>query len=417
MINVRLKYDKITVKSDNDNMSGSTEVVQTKADKDRILLVKQINTTLKDDLKIRVRIGIDRNSIYLQYNDGTKQKKISPPSVSLSTKGIHRAGDLAKVIDNALRSGLYSDSWLKRVIYGIEPDKPKDIAVGTIKTEFGEKWLNSRKADKNSSDRQKNSTLTNYLMVLNNAIKISKAKNKDVFNEETIYLLLNAYEHGNMRHRLVTVIKLIVKLFKLQVNVEYDNRKVKTVKKRIIKTDEEIVKTFESLSEISQTSKRMIDSSLYYQWCYGMIATYGLRAHELQAIDWTLSFKPETDNWLFIRGEKIEGTKTGDREIVPLLPEWVELFDLANMPVNTSKSKSLKALTSLIDGFFKRRKIGEPYDLRHAYGIRSKGFMTVVDAAYCMGHSVEVHTRIYHSHESFDSKLASVRESMKQRWR
>jgi integrase len=377
-------------------------------------LIKQINIHLKRDFRTKTRIGLDRNSVYIQYNDGLKQRKISPPSVSLSNAGIYRARDLAIQIDNALRTGLYSDSWVKSAIYGVKPEKPKEITLGQVKTDLKRLWLEDR-ANDSKSDRQKNATFHVYQLVFNNAVKIAKLKDSELVNEVSVNRLLSSYEHNHSRLKLITVTKLIIKLFKLGLNVDFDIRRPKAAKKRDIKMDDKIAETFESLSEISQASKRQINASIYYQWVYGILATYGLRPHEIQAIDWEKSFKPETDNWLFIREEITEGTKTGSREIAPLLPEWVELFDLRNKPENPSKAESFKQLTALIDSWFKSKGIGKPYDLRHAYGIRSKRFLSVIDAAYCMGHSVEVHTRIYHSHENLESKLFSVREGLRQR--
>lgn len=399
-------------------MGKNTEATVSKSNTKQKLLVKQLNTTLKDELHCKVTIGIDRNSVYIQYSDSERQRKISPPSVSLSTQGIHRAFELAKIIDNALRSGLYDDSWLKTSVYGIKPDKPKELLCGEAKSQFSERWLESRKGDKSSTDRQKKVTLDNYLQIFNRAYKLAKIKDSDKFDEATIEKLLNAFDTAPNRARLTVVINLIIKFWKLKLDIELNTKKPKAVIKRDIPTDEQVIDNFHKLSEISKYSKRDIDFSLYYQWCYGIIATYGLRPQEIFAIDWNKSFKLETDNWLFLNGIQCDGIKTGDRAIVPLLTGWVDLFNLADPPpvyLSIDNTGKLKSLVSDIAEAFKRVGLGQPYDIRHAWGIRSKRFLNPIDAACCMGHSLEVHMKTYHSHESFDSKLASVRESMKQR--
>jgi integrase len=379
------------------------------------LLVKEINTYLRQDLKIKISLGIDRNSLFIQYTFARKQKKISPHSIGLSTTGIHAARDLAIKIDNAIKLGLYSDDWLNRVVYGIVKEVEKPLTVGTIKAEFNDRWLVTRKGDLTSTDRQKLVTLENYGFAINKMWRLSEAKNSEIFDDTLIKRILIHYgTNTDARHRALQVIGIICKLWDMKTSVNIATKQLKPSVKRIILSDGVIVRNFEKMGDVSFVNQNHVELSLYYQWVYGVLATYGLRPQEIFAIDWERSFNPDLDNWLFLDGSLCEGIKTGDRQVPPLLPDWVNLFDLKTKPIIPSASK-LQHQVRKIATRFRGRKLGKPYDLRHAYGLRSKQFMSPVDAANAMGHSLAVHLKVYHSHESVDAKIASVRNGMQQR--
>lgn len=126
------------------------------------------------------------------------------------------------------------------------------------------------------------------------------------------------------------------------------------------------------------------------QWrrVYGLIATYGLRNHEV--------FKCSFER--FPRLMVLEETKTGTRTVWPLYPEWADRWDLeGELPVVTGKTNS--DLGHRVTTAMKRAGVPfPPYNLRHAWVIRSISFgLDVSLAAQQMGHSVQVHTAIYHA--------------------
>lgn len=125
-----------------------------------------------------------------------------------------------------------------------------------------------------------------------------------------------------------------------------------------------------------------------WQWVYGMIATYGLRNHEIFRLD--LSSFP-----LVKVGRE---TKTGERECYPCFEEWVKQWQLEKMQIpKRNSASSNNTLGHAVNDQFTRYGIPfPPYNLRHAWAIRTLGMGWPVDySARMMGHSVEVHTKTY----------------------
>lgn len=125
-----------------------------------------------------------------------------------------------------------------------------------------------------------------------------------------------------------------------------------------------------------------------WRWAYGMMATYGLRNHELFYLDF--SKLPV----LLV----LDGSKTQFHRVYPLYPEWVEWWDLANERLPNCTGKTNSDLGNRVTHAFKRYEIPfPPYNLRHAWAIRSLEFgMPIELAAQQMAHSVEVHCKTYH---------------------
>lgn len=125
-----------------------------------------------------------------------------------------------------------------------------------------------------------------------------------------------------------------------------------------------------------------------WQGAYGLMATYGLRNHELFYLDF--SKMPV----LLV----LDGSKTNFHRVYPLYPEWVEQFGLnwVQLPPCTGANNS--ALGHRVTRQFERYGVPfNPYDLRHAWAVRSLEFGLPVElAAQQMGHSVDVHCRTYH---------------------
>ena len=121
---------------------------------------------------------------------------------------------------------------------------------------------------------------------------------------------------------------------------------------------------------------------------YGMIATYGLRNHE--------AFRLSMEGLPVI--EISEDTKTGFREIWPCPGEWVDRFCLSTgKPPALNLSRSNQSLGHAVTLQFRRYGIPfNPYDLRHAWAIRTLETGWPLElSAQMMGHSVTVHTRTY----------------------
>ncbi|MGF1537214.1 MAG: site-specific integrase [Elainellaceae cyanobacterium] len=141
-----------------------------------------------------------------------------------------------------------------------------------------------------------------------------------------------------------------------------------------------------------------------WRWAFGLLATYGIRPSELMNID--VSELPILT--------VLDG-KTGRRRVWPLYPEWLEVFDLTSEIRPSIDGKSGGDRGHRIAQAF--RRYGVPFPpkmLRHAWAVRSIRFgLDISLAAAQMGHSVEVHSKIYHRwisdrhhQEAFDKAMS-----------
>jgi integrase len=140
-----------------------------------------------------------------------------------------------------------------------------------------------------------------------------------------------------------------------------------------------------------------------WQWLYGMLATFGLRDHEVFFCQW--------------RGSELQVLKgkTGPRLVQsPLYPEWVEQWNLHDVRLpkvqNADEVYESGRLGEKVARQFRRYKIPfGPYDLRHAYGIRTAAFgIPPSIAAAQMGHTPQIHQARYHHHIN----AAHIRETV-----
>ncbi|MGD1852966.1 MAG: site-specific integrase [Leptolyngbyaceae cyanobacterium] len=173
---------------------------------------------------------------------------------------------------------------------------------------------------------------------------------------------------------------------------------------RQLPSDEQIVEVYDRLKNPR------------WRYVYGMMATYGLRNHEVFFCDVPkerLCDRKATSEIIVH-----ETTKTGRHEVWPFYPEWVERFNLAQgeLPkVNTDLSTTtLQRVGQQVTTQFRRYDIPfSPYDLRHAWAVRTilMGLPDAV-AARMMGHSVQVHNRTYHRWMTHRDQQAAVQAAL-----
>ena len=151
----------------------------------------------------------------------------------------------------------------------------------------------------------------------------------------------------------------------------------------LVPTDEEIIEWVQAAREPHR----------YY---FGIMATFGTRPHEIDSS--TLL----TDDNLQITS----ATKTGQRIIIPLYPEWIDLFGLREKQFRPETGRVVPVPDECSQWLNKERvRLGikwRAYALRHAYCARlwrmGGGQLDVYTAARLMGHSVKEHERTYRSH-------------------
>ncbi len=139
-----------------------------------------------------------------------------------------------------------------------------------------------------------------------------------------------------------------------------------------------------------------------WRLAYGLMATYGLRNHEVFFCDLS-ALAPGGDRVLRV----LPTSKTGEHQVWPFQPGWVERFELERlgrdpgilpMICTDLRSTTLKQVGQRVAEQFRRYELPiSAYDLRHAWAVRTIhiGLPDTV-AARMMGHSVAIHTRTYH---------------------
>ncbi len=135
-----------------------------------------------------------------------------------------------------------------------------------------------------------------------------------------------------------------------------------------------------------------------WRFVYGVMATYGLRNHEVFFCDYQGLRLGEPEAVI----EVLETTKTGGHQVWPFHPEWVNTFNLWQVclpRINTNLAETtLQRVGQRVTQQFHRYGIPfNPYDLRHAWAVRTIHFgLPDTVSARMMGHSVGIHTRTYH---------------------
>ena len=128
-----------------------------------------------------------------------------------------------------------------------------------------------------------------------------------------------------------------------------------------------------------------------WQWVYGVIAVYGLRPHEPFNLDLERMRR-------FEKILTVEDGKTGYRQVWPFPLRWWEEWKLWEVQIPDVTAKNNSGYGNRVQQYFKRANIPfHAYDLRHAWSIRTLRLgLDLTLAARQQGHSVTIHTQIYH---------------------
>jgi hypothetical protein len=315
-----------------------------------------------------------------EENSKRKTKRYDLPYCEATLKGVTNAETKCKEIDNYLKLG-NNDWWLLLPDYQqerIEKSKPQTMEV--IKLDFENYyWRNRNKTRK---------TLDTWDKSYKDIFK--KIPDEDSFTPKNIEKWITTTEpNSKPRQDLIRVIKALADYKGIKDTIDWRKDyscKYKS-KPRTLPSDEEIEYIY---SNIDRDDVR---------WSLGMIATYGLRPQELfqlepKNIEEFLAITEDSNTHIL---PIPEDTKTGERFVYPLHPEWIEKFDLANVCRLESNAKSLETKVSWLNKLFSKYGLkGGAYNLRHRYAVRA--IELHVDesiAAKWMGHSLEEHCKTY----------------------
>ena len=273
-----------------------------------------------------------------------------------------------------------------------EGNKTYDLLIKKI-SEFEKEFFKEYKNDHLNSARRStwNSSYKPYIKRMISTYQ--KNNTKDINN---IFLnTLKSYAEGSRsRKQCGTSLNVFAEFLELSLPSEWKSLSrgygIKKASFRNLPDDNSIEELWKNIPNKS------------WQYVFGLMATYGLRNHEVFFCDLS-SLKNSGDKILRI----LPTTKTGEHQAWPFHPKWVDLFELSSLgndptllpKINRDlKQTTLQNIGKRITDQFNRYRINiRPYDLRHAWAVRTILYdLPDTVAARMMGHSVSLHTQTYH---------------------
>ncbi|MBD1998048.1 hypothetical protein H6G00_15660 [Leptolyngbya sp. FACHB-541] len=316
---------------------------------------------------------------------GTKRHQHKLPTYGADPKGVKLAERKAKEIGGALSSRTFDwinyKEFLKPEIFTEESEsfaeaKTELITVNKATELLEKKYFLTK--ERNATDN--NSWKKNYVTSLN---KVTKEHGEESLTVELLRSIIELQpKNSSTRKRTSEVFKLLAACADIEADFSdlAGSYSSSNSAPRNPPSDDLIADWFFKIEDPA------------WRWGYGMIATYGLRPHELFHLE--LEHFIQTGQML-----EITGGKTGVHQVWPFRPEWVELFKLREVNLPEVRSCEINSDYGQICWEHLRCKSNLPfnlYDLRHAWAIRTMKFsLPDALAARQMGHSLAVHTKTY----------------------
>ena len=259
--------------------------------------------------------------------------------------------------------------------------------------EFEEYFFGDHKSEFLSSTR-KTTWKSSYKPYLKRILNIYN-DNENLNLEKIFQKTLKSYKEGSRsRKQCATSLSVLAKFLEIKLPDDWKlisrGYGLNKAGFRDLPSDEVIEELWEKIPNKS------------WKFVFGLMATYGLRNHEVFFCDLS-----SLTNF----GDKIirvlPTTKTGEHQVWPFHPEWVEKFELSKLGEHPEllpninrdlKITTLQNIGKKITDQFKRYSLQiKPYDLRHAWAVRTILYdLPDTVAARMMGHSVSLHTQTYH---------------------
>jgi len=332
-----------------------------------------------------------RGSLPSKENKNIQKVQRISLGIDADNYGLEEAKKKLQLINLQLELGQFEwRNWITASIQ--EGNKTYDLFIKKI-SEFEKNFFKEYKNDHLNSSR-KSTWNGSYKPYIKRMISIyQKNENKDI--NQIFLSTLKSYKEGSRsRKQCGTALKVFAEFFELNLPSEW----------KLLSRGYGIKKaSFRNLPDdnlIEEIWKNIPNKE--WQYVFGLMATYGLRNHEVFFCDLS-ALKNKGDKILRI----LPTTKTGEHQVWPFHPKWVDLFELSSLgndanllpKINTDLRKTtLQNIGKRITDQFNRYKLNiRPYDLRHAWAVRTI-FYDLPDtvAARMMGHSVSLHTQTYH---------------------
>ena len=284
-------------------------------------------------------------------------------------------------------------NWINWINNPYKRGKRDDSEISLKISEF-EKFFFKEKKNEYLTSSRKTTWRSSYKPYLNRMLSIYDSSD-DANLQKIFSKTIETYKEGSRsKKQCATSLSVLARFLDIKLPEDWKlNAKGYGLNKasfRDLPNDELIEKLWEKIPNKS------------WKFVFGLMATYGLRNHEVFFCDLSA---------LTNFGDKIirvlPSTKTGEHQVWPFHPEWVEKFELFKLGENPEllpninrdlKITTLQNIGKKITDQFKRYSLKiKPYDLRHAWAVRTI-FYDLPDtvAARMMGHSVSLHTQTYH---------------------
>jgi len=283
--------------------------------------------------------------------------------------------------------------WINWVVKSNKEELKDDFEFPNKLNQF-EKFFFKESKNVYLSSTRKTTWRSSYKPYLKRVLNVYNEHNsKDL--EKIFQKTLESYKEGSRsRKQCATSLSVLAKFLKIKLP---ENWKLNSKGYGLNKAGFRDLPKDEAIEEI--WAKIPNES---WKFVFGLMATYGLRNHEVFFCDLS-SLTRVGDKIIRV----LPTTKTGEHQVWPFHPEWVEKFELSKLGENPGllpninsdlKHTTLQKIGKKITDQFKRYSLQiKPYDLRHAWAVRTI-FYDLPDtvAARMMGHSVSLHTQTYH---------------------
>lgn len=315
-----------------------------------------------------------RGTLPDKSGQGKKQQTIAL-DVYANPAGLKRAEAEAYKLSSAL--ALKEFDWADYVT----PKAPPMTTVGEIREAFERDYFNKRPRNGKTETTFKTEYLPGF-----NGLQPERPLTSEMLED----FILRSEPDTRSRLRYCIFARKIADFAGLKLKFSPEelegNYSPRRVTPRQLPPDQQIREWHESINHDS------------WRYAFGLMACYGLRNHEIFNIDLD-SLQREPGVLTILDG------KTGPRRVWPFFPGWWEewrLWDISRFPrVNPQPNNA--AYGRIVYYRFKKYGITKPYNLRHAWAVRTLELgLDLSLAAAQMGHSVGVHSRIYHHWVSED---------------
>jgi integrase len=408
--------------------SKSTKVLNPLTEAELLQRFDSINKSLKADGK-KIQLVRYNKSVFLQFTAPlrpgdkpsqsgrtTKQYKLGE-GYTWSREGLERADENARKIERKLSQKEFTWEWydweIAKKILRANDNASKLIAE--LQSDYEKHFFATHAyTTEEEINRANHNWRTAYWRY------ISRFNAQKLLSEKEIRRVIETTKSNtSSRNQAVSSIRNFLNFLKLLLQYQdviysYKSSTKHEKKDRYIPTDKEIEDAFFAIKPKQKCPKKYLQNFPKKQWLFGMMATYGLRDHEIwhienlyAAVDFDGELIPalndpnNTTNLIVIS----QNTKTGRRLAMPVSPDgknWIEKFDLKNpklLEINLNVENPKQVYNNKLNPFFKKANLKfKPYDLRHAFNHRceERGISTAV-AALSLGHS-EVMNAQYKRH-------------------